>query len=164
MWPCQISFSVHVSVAHLSSHNFNIEPTKHNGTSCMPFPTSCIVPDHGPLLTSLIHCAWFYPVQPVFAVPFVGHLLTCLQPQSSYAKMLSPSKAGQTKSYSHSKLVLKQNNIAPTSIWSSTHLQSSPGMVHFLETYSDDDEEDDEENEDDEDDVIVTSGLQHYSR
>jgi hypothetical protein len=28
--------------------------------------------------------------------------------QSSYTKMLSPSKAGQTKNYSHSKLVLKQ--------------------------------------------------------
>jgi hypothetical protein len=53
---CQISFSV--SVAHLSSHNFNIWPTKHNGMSCMPFPTSSIVTGHGPLLTSLIHCAF----------------------------------------------------------------------------------------------------------
>jgi hypothetical protein len=59
---------------------------------------------------------------PVFAVLFVDDLLTCLQPQSSYAKMSSPSKAGQTKNYSHSKLVLKQNNIAPTSIRSSAHL------------------------------------------
>jgi hypothetical protein len=66
--------------------------------------------------------------------------------------MLSPSKAGWTKKYSHSKLVLKQNNVAPTSIQSSAHLQSSPSMVHFPETYSDDDE-------DDEDDVIITSGL-----
>jgi hypothetical protein len=43
----------------------------------------------------------------VFAVPFVDHLLTCLQPQSSYAKMSSPSKAGKTKKYSPSKLVFK---------------------------------------------------------
>jgi hypothetical protein len=126
---CQISVSV--SVAHLSSHNFNIQPTKCNGTSCMPFPTSSIVTGHGPLLTSLIHCACFPLVQPVFAVLFVGHLLTCLRPQSSYAKMSSPSKAGQTKNYSHSKLVLKWNNVSPTSIQSSAHLRSSPSMVHF---------------------------------
>jgi hypothetical protein len=79
--------------------------------------------------------------------------------------MLSPSKAGQTKNYSHSKLVLKQNNISPTSIQSSAHLQSLPGMVHFPEMNSDNDEDDDdeeeEEDEDDEDDVIITYGLQH---
>jgi hypothetical protein len=45
--------------------------------------------------------------------------LTCLQPQSSHAKLSSPCKAGQTKNYSHSKLVLKLNNVAPTSILSS---------------------------------------------
>ena len=127
----------------------------------MPFPTSSIVTGHGPLLTSLIHCACFPLAWPVFAVLFLGHLLTCLQPQSSYAKMSSPSKAGQTKNYSHSKLVLKWNNVSPTSIQSSAHLRSSPSMVHFPETYSDDEEEDDEEDEDDEDDVIITSGLQH---
>ena len=54
--------------------------------------------------------------------------------------MSSPSKACLTKNYSHSKLVLKWNNIAPTSIPSSAHLQSLPGMVQFLETYSDDDD------------------------
>jgi hypothetical protein len=80
--------------------------------------------------------------------------------------MFSPSKAGQTKKYSHSKLVLKWNNVSPTSIQSSSHLQSSPGMVHCPEMYSydDDDEEDDDdddEDKDDEDDVIITSGLQN---
>ncbi len=136
-----------------------------------PFFTSSIVTCHGPLLPSLIHCC---------SVCLVGHLLTCLQPQSSYAKMLSPSKSGQTKKYSHSKLVLKQNNISPTSIRSSAHLQSLPGIVHCPETYSDDEDddndddedddndddednedEDDEEDEVDEDDVIIISGLQH---
>jgi hypothetical protein len=89
--------------------------------------------------------------------------------------MLSPSKAGWTKNYSHSKLVIKWNNISPTTIQSSAHLGSSPGMVHFPETYSDDeddeddvdvDDEDDEDEEDEEDekdeeDVIITYGLQH---
>jgi hypothetical protein len=56
------------------------------------------------------------------SVCLVGHLLTCLQPQSSYAKMLSSSKAGWIKQYSHSKLVLKWNNVSPTSIQSSAHL------------------------------------------
>ena len=78
--------------------------------------------------------------------------------------MLSPSKAGSTKQYSHSKLVLKWNNVSPTSIRSSAHLLSLPGMVHCPEMYSDDDEEeeededadeDDEEDEDDEDDVFI---------
>jgi hypothetical protein len=39
--------------------------------------------------------------------------------------------------------VLKQNNVAETSIPSSAHLQSLPGIVQFLETSSDDDDDDD---------------------
>jgi hypothetical protein len=68
--------------------------------------------------------------------------------------MSSPSKAGWTKNYSHSYLVLKWNNVAPTSIPSSAHLQSLPGMVQFLETYSDDDDDGDG-------DDVITCGLQH---
>jgi hypothetical protein len=77
--------------------------------------------------------------------------------------MSSPSKAGQTKNYSHSKLVLKQNNVAPpTSIPSSAYLQSSPGMVQFLETYSDDDDDGgDGDHDDDDDGDVVICGLQH---
>jgi hypothetical protein len=40
--------------------------------------------------------------------------------------------------------VLKWNNVAETSIPSSAHLQSSPGIVQFLETSSDDDDDDDD--------------------
>jgi hypothetical protein len=40
----------------------------------------------------------------VFAVLFLGCFLSCLQPQSSYAKMLPPSMAGWMKIYSYSKL------------------------------------------------------------
>jgi hypothetical protein len=98
--------------------------------------------------------------------------------------MLSPIKAGWSKKYSHSKLVLKWNNVSPTSIRSSAHLLSLPGMVHCPEMYSDDDDDDEEEEEeedddendnedededdqededddDNEDDVNITSGLQH---
>jgi hypothetical protein len=75
-WCKGVLCSLNVSVAYLSSHSFNIWPTKCNGTSCMPFPTSSIVTGHGPLLTSLIHCACFPLARPVFAVPFLGHLLS----------------------------------------------------------------------------------------
>jgi hypothetical protein len=68
----------------------------------------------------------------------------CLQPQSL---------AGQTKIYSHSKLVLKQNNVAPNQHPIQCHLWSSPGMVQFLEPYSDDDDGDDD---------VITCGLQHW--
>jgi hypothetical protein len=85
-----------------------------------PFFMSSIVTCQGPLLTSLIHS----PGVPCVccSVCLVGHLLTCLQPQLSYAKKSSPSKSGWTMKYSHSKLVLKQNNVSPTSIRSSAHL------------------------------------------
>ncbi len=79
--------------------------------------------------------------------------------------MSCPSKACLTKNYSHSKLVLKWNNIAPTGIPSSAHLQSLPGMVQFLETYSDDDDHGDDGDgdgdDDDGDDDVFTCGLQH---
>jgi hypothetical protein len=75
--------------------------------------------------------------------------------------MSCPSKACLTKNYSHSKLVLKWNNIAPTGIPSSAHLQSLPGMVQFLETYSDDDDhgDDGDGDDDDGDDDVFTCGL-----
>ena len=87
----------------------------------------------------------------------LAHLLTWfLHPESSYAKLsLSPSKAGQTRNHSHSKILLKRNNIAPSSIPSIAHCRSSPGMVHFLEMYSDDDDDghDDDDDEEDDDEV-----------
>jgi hypothetical protein len=49
--------------------------------------------------------------------------------------------------------LLKGNIIAPSSIPSIAHHQSSPGMVHFLEMYSDDDDGDDADDDEDDDKV-----------
>jgi hypothetical protein len=81
-----------------------------------------LVTCHGPLLTIFIPCACLSPAWPAGAVPFLGCFLTCLQPQSAYAKMPFLSKADQIKKDSHSKLVSKQKNISPTSIPSSAYL------------------------------------------
>jgi hypothetical protein len=68
---CKFSVSVSVSVAHLSSHNFNISPAKHNGTSCMPFPLTSIVTCQGPLLTVYIPCACFPLAYPALLFHFL---------------------------------------------------------------------------------------------